>query len=100
MRINAKLAEAAIVAAVITTAGAFAIDVELVQGFNGGGQAGQISFYRPAQQPRATTVAVYAAHHGVSSSATSGHHQGTQGRWETIPTGSQGGHATFYRSAQ
>ena len=100
MKINAKLAMAAITAAVITTTGAFANDVELVQGFNGSGQGGQVSFYRPVQQPRTTTVAVYAARRGVSSSVTTGDHQKSQVRWETIPTGSQGGQATFYRLAQ
>jgi hypothetical protein len=100
MKINAKPAIAAIAAAVITTIGAFASDVELVQISNGSGQGGPISFYRPVQRPRTASVAVYAAHHGMSSSVTTGEHQKSQYRWETIQTGSQGGQATFYRSAQ
>lgn len=100
MKNNAKLAIAAITAAVITTTGAFANDLEFVQGINVRGQGGHISFYRPVQNPLTTTVAVYAARRGVSSSVTTGDHQKSQGRWETIQTGSQGGQATFYRSAQ
>jgi len=100
MRINATLAMAAFAAAVITTNGACANDVEFVQSFSGGGQGGPISFHRPVQQPRTNTVAVYFARRGVSSSATAGRHQKAQRRWETIPTGTEAGQVTFYRSAE
>ena len=100
MKINTTLAIAAFAAAVITTAGAFANDVEFVQISNVSGEGGPISFHRPVQQPRTSTVAVYAARRGVSSSATAGHGQKSQGRWETIPTGTEAGQVTVYHSAQ
>jgi hypothetical protein len=100
MKINATLAMAAIAAAALTTTGAFANDLEFVQISNVSGEGGPISFHRPVQRPRANTVAVYAARRGVSTSATAGHHQKSQGRWETIPTGTEGGQVTVYHSAQ
>jgi hypothetical protein len=100
MKINVKLALAAITAAIFTTTGAFANDVDLVQLSIGGGQGGQISFYRPVREPLSATVAVYAARRGVSSLVTSADHQKSRGRWDRIWTGSQGGQATFYRSAE
>jgi hypothetical protein len=100
MKIKTTLAIAAFAAAVITTTGAFANDVEFVQFSNAGGEGGPISFYRPVQQPRTNTVAVYAARRGVSSSAAAGRHQKAQGRWETISTGTEAGQVTVYHSAQ
>ena len=100
MKINTTLAIAAFAAAVITTAGAFANDVEFVQISNVSVEGGTISFFRPVQQPRTSTVAVYAARRGVRSSATAGRNQKTQGRWETIPTGTEAGQVTVYHPAQ
>jgi hypothetical protein len=99
MKINAKLALVAITTGIITSAGAFANEVEFVQGFNGSGQGSPISFYRPVQKPRISTVGVYAARHRIRSSVTAGDQQKSQSRWATILTGSQSGQATFYRSA-
>jgi len=99
MKINAKLAVAAITAGIITTTSAFANDVEFVQGFTVGGQGGPVSFHRPGQKPHNATVAVFTSRRNIAS-PTTGQHQRSQGHWETIQTGAQGSQATFYRSAQ
>jgi hypothetical protein len=94
MKTKARPTVAAIAATVITTTGAFASEVEVVQGFSKNGQGGPISFARAVQQPRIATLAVFPYHRCIASSQ-----QKPKLRCETISS-PQGGPVSFYRPVE